>query len=612
MKRQGQTILIIIFATLFGIPLTQAQDLSIKSYVNRSRIALDRQFELTVELSGSDAQQAGDPALPDIEEFAAYVGSSSSQSIQIINGQMSVTRGITYTFVATKEGKFQIPPVSLEYKGKSYRTDPISIEITKAQTGPAQTRPQGGGQPNEPLDLEDQLFLQASVNKARVYQNEPVILTYKIYTAVSVTSYGISQLPNTVGFWSEEFPSPQRPELSDEVVNGRRFRVAEIKRMALFPQGPGVKELDPMVINCEVQLPRSRRNRRDLFDRFFDDPFFSNRTQRQTIRSNRLKIEVMPLPEKGKPADFSGSVGEYAIVASIDKNAVKTNEALTLEVSISGTGNINILPEPSVAIPTDFEAYDPKVSTNINRNGAQIRGSKTFEYVLIPRFPGNQTIRPISFSYFDLKSKDYRTVSTDPIELAVAKGDKPLVAAPIGSSKEDVKFIGQDIRFIQTQMPEFRRIGPPFYKKVPFYLVLALPLIALGSVLAYRGHLDKLSSNVAYARSKKANQMALKRLRKASQKMQNGNSQEFYSEIAMALMGFIGDKFNVPAAGLITDEVDTMLHKRGIDKAIVEDYLDCLKACDFKRFAAADSDNGEMKQFFDSAKKAIISMERAL
>jgi hypothetical protein len=612
MKRQDQTVLFIICVAFCGTQFAEAQDLSIKSYVNRSKVSLDRQFEMTVELTGSAAQQAGDPALPNIEEYAAYVGSSSSQSIQIVNGQMSVTRGITYTFVATKEGKFQIPPVTLNYKGKSYRTDPIHVEITRGQTAPAQTRPQGSRQSNEPLDLADQLFLQASVNKERVYQNEPLILTYKIYTAVSVTSYGISQLPNTVGFWSEEFPTAQRPELSDEVVNGRRFRVAEIKKMALFPQGPGVKELDPMVINCEVQLPRGRRNRRDLFDRFFDDPFFSNRTQRQTIRSNQLKIEVMPLPDRGKPADFSGSVGEYAIVASIDKSAAKTNEALTLKVAISGTGNISTLSEPNVAIPTDFEVYDPKVSTNINRKGTPIRGSKNFEYVLIPRFPGNQTIRPISFSYFDLKSKDYRTVSTDPIELRIAKGDKPLVAAPIGSSKEDVKFIGQDIRFIQTQMPEFRRVAPPFYKKIPFYLVLALPLIVLGIALAYRGHVDKLSSNVAYARSKKANQMALKRLRKANLKMQNGSSQEFYSEVAMALMGFIGDKFNVPAAGLITDEVEAMLHKRGIDKAIAEDYLACLKDCDFKRFAAAASDNGEMKVFFDSAKKAIVRMEKAL
>ena len=599
-----------VFLLLSGRSLL-GQDLEVTAYVNRGTVGLDQQFELVVELNGAEANNVSQPSPPNIDEFAAYIGSSSSTNMQIVNGQMSVSKSYTYRFIATKEGKFQIPAIAINHRGKTFSSDPIPIEIGQRRATAAPRSLSNRARTNDSVDLADQLFLRASVDNGEVYQNQPVVITYKIYTAVNITSYAISQLPNTVGFWSEDFPAPQRPRLYDEVVNGRRYRVAEIKKVALFAQGPGTKELDPMIVDCEVQL-RRERGRRDIFDSFFDDPFFSSKTERRSIRSNKLTIEVRSLPENGKPVDFSGAVGDYSISANTDNRAVKTNEAVTLTVKIAGTGNINILPQPKVDFPSDFEVYDPKISTNINRKGAQIRGSKTFEFVLIPRFPGNQTLKPISFSFFDLKSQGYRTASTDAIEISVAKGDQPLVTAPIGSSKEDVRFIGQDIRFIQTQMPTLERIGPAFYKTMPFYLVLILPLFVMTSAWAYRKHLDKLTSNVAYARSRKANQMALKRLRTANKKMQEGNSRDFYGEVSNALMGFIGDKLNVPAAGLITDQVDTMLRRQGIDETIVANYLECLKSCDFKRFAPSHSDNGEMRIFFDVAKRAIIDLEKAI
>ncbi|MFQ5772639.1 MAG: BatD family protein, partial [bacterium] len=472
---------------LFGSNVLFAQNLAINAYVNRTQIGLDEQFELTVELTGSDANKAPQPDLPDIEDFAAFIGTSSSQNIQIVNGQMSVSKIYTHIFVATKEGKFQIPPIRLEFKGNTYTSSAIPIEIVKSRTPSPQKKPSNPQSANDSEDLSELLFLKATVNKRSVYQNEPVVITYKIYTAVNVTSYGISQLPNTVGFWSEEFPTSNRPRLYNEVVNGRQFRVAEIKKVALFPQGPGTKTLDPLKVDCEVQLPRQRR-RRDIFDSFFDDPFFSRRSVRRTIRSNPINIDILPLPEQGRPPDFSGAVGNFALSASVDKNSVKTNEAITLKIKISGTGNIKILPKPKVEFPSDFEVYDPKIKENIKRTGYQISGSKTFEYVLIPRFPGNQIIKPISFAYFDLGTKTYKRISTKTIEISVTKGNDQFVSAPIGASKEDVKFIGQDIRFIQMHMPEFQKIGPIFYKRFPFYVFIIIPLLILASAWGYRKH----------------------------------------------------------------------------------------------------------------------------
>ena len=603
------TGLLLVGASLF------AQDLEINVYTNRTSIPLNEQFELSVELSGSDANSAPQPSAPAIDNFASYVGSGSSTNMQFINGRMSVSKTYTHHYIAIESGKFTVPAVTVNYKGKEYSSKPFEIEILKSpQQNPpiqGQQRSQQKNTTDATEDLSNLLFLRAEVSNRNVYQNEPVIVSYKIYYAVNVGNYGIAQLPNTVGFWTEDFELPGRPKLYDEVVNGQQYRVAEIKKVALFAQGSGEKKLDPLIIECEVQLPRKRKSR-DPFD-IFDDPFFGfNRTATRRVASNAVTINVLPLPGENKPANFSGAVGNYTIDTSVDKQNVKTNEAITFKLKLSGTGNIKIIPKPEVTFSSDFEVYEPKVTDTISRNGQQISGSKTFEYVLIPRFPGKQTIKPVTFSYFDIFTGSYKTIASGKIDLDVAKGDEQFVNVGIGNSKEDVKFIGQDIRYIQMRLPEFKRIGIVFYKSSLFYIALILPLLTLAGAFTYRQHIDKLSSDVAYARSRKANQMALQRLKKANYEMHKEHQKEFYSEVANALMGFIGDKLNVASAGLIADQVYGMLRERGINKEIVSNYLACLQACDFQRFAPGESENGSMKEFFEKAKKAIIALDKEI
>ncbi len=595
-------------AALIWAGIAAAQDLTLRAYVDRTRVAVNEDFSLTVELSGSAAQRAPQPERPSLEAFAVFMGTSTSMSTQIINNRISFSRAFTHRFIATREGRYQIPAVTLHYQGKVYRSDPITIEVVKAGTSAPGGRRQPA--PGAGSDLSDLLFMKATVSKRRVYQNEPVIISYKIYTAVNITDYSISRLPNTVGFWTEDLKLSQ-PQVTTEVVDGRAYRVAEIRRVAVFPQEPGKKMLDPLVVDCAVRLPRRRRSR-DPFESFFDDPFFSvGQTVNRAVASNAVDIEVVPLPAETRPADFSGAVGQFTLRAEVDKDRVQTNEAVTLKVTISGVGNVKTLPAPSVQFPSDFEVYKPKITENIQRQG-KISGSKTFEYVLIPRFPGDQTIGPLAFSYFDLGENRYKTLSTAPIVVRVSQGRAPVAAVPLAASKEDVELIGQDIRFIQTRLPEFERIGTAFHKSWAFWTVLFGPLLALVSAFAYRRHLDRLSSDVAYARSRKANRMALKRLRHAHKVLLTGDAKRFYSEVARALMGFIGDKLNVEPAGLITDEVDALLRARGIKEETIGRYLECLRTCDFKRFAPAESDNGEMSAFFELARKAIIELDREI
>jgi hypothetical protein len=586
-------------------------DLSVKAYVDQTVVSLDQSFTLFVELSGSDANRAPDPELPDLGSFAAFVGRSTSQNIQIINGRMSVTRTISYQFIAREAGSFEIPAVQLTFMGKVYRTDPIKIVVRKQPATRARPPGQRGQQGRSTAEVPaDNLFLKVTPSKRRVYQNEPVVLTYEIWTKVNVTSYGISRLPNYAGFWSEEFEMPQRPPTRTEVVGGQQFLVAEIKRVALFPQSAGEKMIEPMEVECEVRVA-SRRRSRDIFDSFFDDPFFA-RTVRRGLRSKPVKIEVLPLPKAGQPDGFAGAVGEYRLSASVDRNQVTTSEAVTLKVTISGRGNIRMLPYPKVDIPPDFEVYDPKVTESIRRRQGVISGSKTFEFVLIPRAPGNQVIKPVTYSFFNPKTRSYETLRSPAFEIRVSKGAEEYVTAGSGLSKREVKLVGQDIRFIRTELPRFRRIGSEFYRQSLFLLGVVLPLLGLIAAVGYRRHLDKLSSNVAYARSRRANQTAMKRLRHAKQSMKERDSKRFYSEVAKALIGYLGDKFNREDKVLTSEEIESLLRSRGINGELVQEVIDCLSTCDFRRFAPTEEDDREMDAFYEKARQTIVELERVI
>jgi hypothetical protein len=427
---------------------------------------------------------------------------------------------------------------------------------------------------------------------------------------VGVTSYNVTKLPETAGFWVEDFEMNGQPVIRDEVINGVKYRVADIKKVSLFPTSSGKKTIGSIALECDVRVQRRRRSR-DIFDSFFDDPFFG-RTVRKAIQSDPVSINVQALPAAGRPADFSGAVGSYDISADIDKRKVKTNEAISLKVKITGTGNLKILPTPDVNIPNDFEQYEPTVREVINRSGNSISGSKTFEYVLVPRFPGEQRIKPILFSYFDPRSTSYKTKTTEEIVIDVEKGTGELVSASSGWSKEEVKLIGQDIRFIKMASPRFTQIGYDSYKSPVFLFLAILPLCSLVGAVIYRNHLERLSENVAYARSRQANRLAMKKLAKAKSLISEKSRKEFYAEASRALTGFAADKLNVSAAGIITSELHKKLLAKGLDQKLTQDYIGLIQTCDFQRFSPTRVSQEEMERFYRQAKEAFVRLEKAI
>jgi hypothetical protein len=581
-------------------------DLTVKAHVDNTIIGLNQQFTLHVELSGKGVNSASNPELPNMDDFASYLGSGSSQNFQYINGRMSVSKTISYHFHATSVGKFQIGPVIITAGGKRYQTDPIAIEIQKtpSQSKPTQRRdtPSQGTGP-----AEGDLFLRATVNKKQVYQNEPVIVTYKIYTRVNVTSFGYTKLPGTAGFWVEEFPQARQPETHSEILEGKRYTIATIRKMALFPMSPGTKTIDPLEIECEVRV---QRRSRDIFDDFFSDPF--GRTVSKPVKSKPVNVKVLPLPEEGKPPDFSGIVGQFKIIGTVDKSGVKTNEAVSFKVKIEGKGNIRTLPEPKVVFPSDFESYPPKVTENIDRKGLAVSGSKTYEYVLVPRIPGIQKIKPVRLSTFNPETKKYTTLLTDEIIIDVAKGKDVLTVAPTGLSKEEVKLLGQDIRFIKTEIPSFQKIGVAFYKKILFWVTGIFPLLCLGGALGYRRHLNRMHGDVAYARDRRASRTARKHLSTAKSLLKLSTQKDFYSEVGKALMGYLGNKLNMAEAGMITEDAQRMLRDRGVKEETIKSYFDCLNTCDLKRFSPTGTNEIEMREFFKQAEREIVRLDRAI
>ena len=610
------SILILIFYLVGNsfTPLFSA-DIEITSTVSSTKIGLNSTFNLSIQITGEKANNTGDPQVPDLSNFAVYRGSTgTSQNIQIINGRMSVSKSMSFTYMATVLGKFTIPPAILKFDGKEYKTKPIKIEVFKAktqQTQRLQRGRQGARNQNAPKQnqiTKENLYLKVSVNKRKVYVNEPVILTYKIYTNVTVTQYGVNKLPNTTGFWVEEFPMGNQPKTTEEIINGQKYIVAEIKRTSLFPTDAGTKTIGPMEIECNVRVQTQRRS---IFDSFFDDPFFG-RSVRRSITSKPVTIEVLPMPKEGRSKNFSGLAGKFKISASVDKKAVKTNEAIALKVRISGSGNVKMIPMPQINIPTDFETYEPKVTERINRKQRSISGSKTFEYVLIARKPGLQKIKPVLFSYFDTNTKKYKTIRTPEINVNVEKGSDEFMIVTTGLSKEEVKLVGKDIRFIQQGVSQFQRTGFFFYKSYYFIFIILIPFILIISAFGYRRHLDKLSGNLAYARSRKANQIAMKHLHKAKKLLSEKTQKDFYAEVSNSLMGFLGNKLNIASAGIITDKVEHLMKSRNIDEQVISKYLNCLQVCDYQRFAPSSAKIENMKQFFNQVKQAIIELEKVI
>jgi hypothetical protein len=592
---------LVVLAFAVAAP-AKAQDISVRAYLDRNEVGVNQLFVLNVEISGTQEVES-EPDLPDLSTFATYLGSGTSTSMQMINGQTTVSLTMQYRFQAAKEGTFEIGPVELRAGGKTHRTEPLKITITST---PSPTRP--GAQPQASLDLEpEDLFVTAEVSRRSTYENEPVIVEYRIYTRVNVDSYSITRLPGAAGFWVEEFTESGSPRAERVVRDGVQYVTVPIRKVALFPTGPGKRTIEPLAIEAQVRV---RRRSRDAFRDFFGESLFGTRVP-VGVASEPIDIEVLPLPADGRPADFSGFVGRLELNGSLDRAKAETNEAITFRLRMKAEGNVRALPEPEIDFPADFEVYPPDVSEKVDRSGNRVSGTKTFEYVLVPRAPGSKTVPTVELSYFDTSRRAYAKAASEPLAVEVTGEavEGPVIA---GRARGGIEQLREDIRFIHIATPRFRPIGRSLFAAPGFWIVLLLPLLTVGGVLGLRRHRDRLEGDVAYARHRRAGRMAKRRLAHARSLRSTRTQREFYAEVGRALEGFLGDKLNLAEAGLITEEVSARLQARGVSAEAVDEYFACLGVCDRQRFAPSETSLDEMDAFLDRAARAMTRLSEEL
>ncbi|MDD5570946.1 MAG: BatD family protein, partial [Bacteroidales bacterium] len=479
-----------IFEILILIILFSGESYSQKltASANETQVYINSQFQVTFSLTGGQAESFNPPSFKGFQVMGQSSSSGGGMTI-IVNGKVVQGGGgeqqWIYFLVPASAGKFTIDPASATINGKKVQSNSLTIEVVNS--GSKISKQQNQTNQNIPEVKDKDIFVRAFVNKTNHLQGEQIIVTYKIYTRVPISQYTIDKLSQYTGFWSQDLlKENERVKQSNETINGVTYVVAEIRKVALFPQKSGTLTIAPLELECLAQI-KTRTRRNDPFADFFKDPFFSNfpdpfaesyQNVKKKLKSNALTVNVKPLPSENKPDDFKGTVGIFSFSSQIDKTKLKTNEAANLKFTISGTGNIKLIEKPTISFPPDLETYDPKVNDNINITMSGISGSKTFEYLVIPRSAGTFKIKSVSFSYFDLSKNKYITFASPEYTLEVEKGsaNEPGVVVR-GVNKEDLKYLGSDIQFIKNQKFTLTPVGIYFYNSLNFYLLLIIPFL---------------------------------------------------------------------------------------------------------------------------------------
>jgi len=544
--------------------------------------------------------------------FDILMGPSTGQSTSIstINGRTTTQVSYSYTYIlrAKKEGTFEIRPASIEVDGKVFESNSIKIQVVKGQPQQSSTPSQGGNntQSTQSVDLgKDNLFVRVDMNKSNVYRGEQIISTVKLYVSPNIPISGFDDvnLPTYEGFYTQDIDIPQQINFTREVYHNKIYQVGVLKKTILFPQQNGKITIKPFSLSLLVRQRVKPRS-------FFDDFFSGYRTVKATVKSDPVSVNVRDLPPA--PADFMGGVGNFNVTSSISSQDVTTNDAVTLTMKISGTGNIRLIKNPELKLPSDFEVYDPRSTDNVNATNNGASGTKTIEYLFQPRFEGDYTIPPIKFAYFNPATRSYVTKSTKEYDLHVEKGSAEQSATVVSSlRKEDVQLLGKDIRFIKQGKPALNARGYTFFGTLGFYSIYGgSALLFLLLFVIYRKK-AKENANIALMRNKKANRVAQKRLKAAASYMKKNNNEAFHESILKAFWGYLSDKLGIPVADLNRDSAMVALQERNVEQTIIDDFVEVVDQCEFARYAPSGGSEAR-SELYHKAESTMSRLEKQI
>ncbi len=607
MKRQNhKKFLMILFFLISGVFVNTIIAQKFTSSVERTTIGQFDRLQADFVFEGGDVNNLSNFKAPSFPGFRILSGPNQSTSMSVINGKVSGSLTLSYILQPSNIGPFTITSASIDYAGKTYSTAPITIKVEKGT--PQQQKQSTGGY--DAAELAKNVFIIAEANKTKVMQGEQITVTYKLYTKLNIASPQISKLPSYQGFWAEEVGPLQQINFAVEMYNGERFRVAKIKQVALFPTKTGVLAVTPFELNVPV-LVKKRKTGNDVFDEFFNDSFFGRtETVEFLAKSNTIKVTVEGLPA-GAPESFKGAVGNFNINADIDKREISTNESVTLRLNISGSGNIKLLEVPVPQLPAGFEKYEPKIIENVNK-GAVVSGQKIVDYLLVPRSPGKKEIPPVEFTYFNTASRKYVTLKTQPFSLNVRQGVGGETASSQGFSKEDVKLLSEDIRFIKTSNFELEPKQEISLIKTWFWISIILPLFALVGALIYKQKQDKLLGNVQLLKYQKAEKAARKRLKLAKTALDSKNTSTFYTEISLALFGYLEDKLSIEKSQFTLEGAIDSLRQRNITDELLDHVKKIAERCEFARFAPQGEMQAAANDMYEDTVKVIVQLDSSL
>lgn len=573
-------------------------------------VVVNQQFRLKYTLN---RRSKGEPRLPAIEHFTILAGPyrSEQSSTSIVNGNVTSSQSVTYTYTlqADEEGEFTIPGATINIDNESYTSNSIKIKVLPPdKSATAQTQQRGNRRQNDNTSStnisNDELFMTATLNKTKVYEQEAVLLTYKVYSAVNLTALN-GKIPDLKDFQIQEIELPNEKEWQMEHYNGRNYRTLLWQQYVLFPQKSGVIEIPSAIYEGVVAI---QTRSYDPFDFFGGTNYIEVKKE---IRTPRLKLNVQSLPSP-KPTGFSGGVGNFKVSSSISTTELKANEAVTLRLTISGTGNMKLIKTPELSLPEDFEVYDPKIDNRFSLKTSGFSGNKIIEYLFIPRYGGEYTIPSVQFSYFDISSKEYKSIATESYTLNVEKGkDNQGGAVTTYVSKEELKMLGQDIRFIKRGDTSLSKEGDYLFASTAYYLWYIIPLLAfIAYIVIYRKQMAE-NANIAKTRTKKANKVAVKRLKFANRLLKENKKNEFYDEILKTLWGYMSDKLSIPVSQLSKENITVELEKRGVEEPLVNELHTVLNEGEFARYAPGDA-GAAMDKVYNMAIAVISKMENSI
>jgi hypothetical protein len=599
-----------VVVSLFSVSGLYAQKLTVQVSANKVQVGSPFQVVFTVNAQPSTYTP------PNFKDFDIFSGPNTSQSMQYVNGAMSQSYSISFLIAAKKEGKLQIGPMVMVVNGQNLTSNPVNIEATKGAV-PAgqqqqQQQTQTGQNPNEqstPASSGDDVFVKTTVSKTKCYIGEQIMVTQKIYSRFDLRGFQNVKFPAYNGFWSQQPEGVPNVQLQIENLDGVNYYVGEFNRTYIFPQRTGELTIDPTEVECVVRKQSSKKPR-NIFEQFFGGGGFEDVVVKAF--SKKTKINVVDVPEAGKPLNFSGGVGTLNYRVEASKNTIKANDAFNLKITISGHGNLKLLEAPKLTLPESFESYEPKITENISNTGG-VNGSKTYNYLIIPREPGEFTLNSLDFSYFDLDKKKYVTIPSPELKITVTPGDgKSNASAQVFDHlKQEVKESENDIRYIKKGDFELQKNDSEFFDSSMHLFLLAFPLIMFAGALSYRAYYIKQTSDVVALKGRKAAGFAKKQLVSAEKQMKQNNKEAFYTEVTNALNSYLGNKFNIPVADLSKENITKELQLRQIRPDTQVKLFDTINQCEYAKYAPG-AVSGDLQAVYNNTVELISAIESEL